>query len=75
MRDHQHCLALDELRQGLLNLELVLRVGEGRRLVQRQDGRVLQDGPGDADALLLSDIRFRANRRALNNSLDRKSVV
>ena len=62
MRDHQHRLALDELRQGPLDLELVLRVGEGRRLVQHQDGRVLQDGPGDADALLLPAGQVDATR-------------
>ena len=38
---------------GLLQLILVFRVNEGRGLVQNDDGRVLEDGPGDGKALPL----------------------
>ena len=38
----------------LLDLVLVFRVGEGSGLVQDHDGRILQQHPGDGDALLLT---------------------
>ena len=40
--------------EGLLDQCLVLGVGKGGGLVQHHDGRVLQDGPGQGDALLLA---------------------
>ena len=51
--DHQHRFVPGQRLKGLLNLVLVLRVGEGGGLVQHHDGGVLQNGPGQGDALLL----------------------
>ena len=47
-------LAPGQLGNGLLDEVLVLRVNAGGCLVQNDDGRVFQDGPGDGDALLLA---------------------
>ena len=46
--------ALHELRDALLNVPLGHRVEAGRRLVQEEDRRVLENGPGDRDPLALA---------------------
>mgnify|MGYP000687891786 CR=1 FL=1 len=52
--DGEDRLPLGQGGQGLLDQVLVLRVHAGGGLVQDDDGRVLQNGPGDGDALTLS---------------------
>ena len=52
--DHQQRLSFGKGHDGPLDLVLVLRVREGSCLVQNDDGRVLQNCPGDGDALALS---------------------
>ncbi len=52
--DGHHGLALHERRKRLLDRRLDLRIEGGGRLVEHQDGRVLQDHPGDGDALALA---------------------
>ena len=54
MGDHDRRTPLHQMLQRLLHQPLRLRVQSGGRLVEDQDRRVLQDGPGDADALPLS---------------------
>ena len=53
MGDHQHRFVPGQCLKGLLDLMLVLRVSEGGGLVQHHNGGVLQNGPGQGDALLL----------------------
>ena len=52
--DDQHRLALAQAGDRLVDEGLVLRVGRARGLVQHEDGRVLEDGAGDGDALTLA---------------------
>ena len=52
MGDHQHCFVSGQRLKGLLDLMLVLRVGEGGGLVQHHDRGVLQNGTGQGNALL-----------------------
>ena len=44
-------LAVGQLGDRLLDEMLILRVDAGRGLVQNDDGRVLENGPGDEDCL------------------------
>ena len=53
MGNHHHRLPLGQVGKGRLDLALVVGVREGRGLVHQNDGRVLQNHPGDGDALLL----------------------
>ena len=52
--DHQHGLLPRQGLHSLLELVLILGVHIGRGLIEDDDGRVLQETPGDGDALLLS---------------------
>ena len=54
MRDHQDRLSLHEAGEGLLNIGLGFRVGEGRGLVEDEDGRIDEEGARDRDALCLT---------------------
>ena len=54
VRDGDERLAGHQLADGALHQCLVLGVGVGRRLVEDDDGRALQDGARDSDALLLA---------------------
>ena len=54
VRDEEDGLSAGELREGRLDLRLVVRVRKGGRLVEDQDGRVLEHGAGDGDALPLA---------------------
>ena len=54
MGDDQHGLALNQLCHGLLHDGLILRIDVGRGLVQNDNGRVFQHGPGDSKALALA---------------------
>ena len=54
MRDHQHCFSPHQRLKGLLNLVLIFRIGKGGRLVQNDDGRVLQDRSCQRDSLALA---------------------
>ena len=47
-------LARDDLADGKAHPLLVLRVDERRRLVEHDDGRILEDRPGKCDALALA---------------------
>ena len=52
--DGEDGLSFRQGGQGLLDQVLILRVREGGGLVQNHDGRVLQNRPGDGDALALA---------------------
>ena len=52
--DHQHGLLPRQGFHSPLELILILGVHIGRGLIEDDDGRVLQETPGDGDALLLS---------------------
>ena len=54
MGDGDHGLALHQGRERLLDRRLDLRIERRGRLVEDQDRRVLQDHPGDGDALALA---------------------
>ena len=54
VRDDQRGAPFHELSQGLVDHRLALGVDARQRLVQHQDRRVLEDGPGDGDALALA---------------------
>lgn len=54
VRDGDERLPDHELADGALDERLVLGIGVGRRLVEDDDGRVLQNGACDGDALLLA---------------------
>ena len=47
-------LARDDLADGKAHPLLVLRVDERCRLVEHDDGRILEDRPGKCDALALA---------------------
>ena len=51
--DHQHRLLPGQRFHSLLELVLVLRVHVGGGLIEDDDRGVLQEAPGDGDALLL----------------------
>ena len=51
--DGEDGLSFRQGGQGLLDQVFVLRVHAGSGLVQDDDGRVFQDGPGDGDPLFL----------------------
>ena len=53
VRDAQGGTALNQPVKGLDDYRLVLRVHAGQGLVQYEDGRVLEQGAGNGDALLL----------------------
>src|SRR3546814_3958942 len=55
----------DQLSQRLLNMALRLAVEGGGRLVEQQDGGVLQHGAGDGDALALTAGEVAAARADL----------
>ena len=52
--DHDHRLALHQFRHGALDDGLVLGVDVGGGLIEDDDGRVLQHGAGDGNALPLT---------------------
>jgi hypothetical protein len=54
MGDDEDRAPLHQLRQRLLDQELALRVEIGRGLVQDEDGRILEEGAGDGQALPLA---------------------
>ena len=54
VRDPQGGAACYEPVQGLDNNRLVFRVNTGQGLVKDEDGRILEQGTGDGDALFLS---------------------
>ena len=54
MGDHDDGLVLRQCFDCLLQPILVLRIDVRRRLVKDDDGRVLENGTGDGDALLLA---------------------
>ena len=54
MRDHQHRFSPHKRFEGLLNLVFIFRIGKGGRLVQNDDGRVLQNGSCQRDSLALA---------------------
>mgnify|MGYP001046906063 CR=1 FL=1 len=55
--DDQQGLTLYQLRDGLLNVALVVGVHTGGRLVQNDNGSVFQNAAGDRDALFLTPER------------------
>ena len=70
--DDQHSLSRHQPAHGLLDHGLVLGVYISGRLVQHHNGRVLQETPGDGDALLLPAGKrgsSLANYRAVSLSL------
>ena len=54
MGDDQHGLALKKTGEGPLDLRLVLHIQRCGGFVQQDDGRVLQERPGDGDPLTLA---------------------
>ena len=54
MSEDQRRAALHQAVQGLLDHRLVFRINRGQRLVQHQDRRIAQQGPGDGDTLALA---------------------
>ena len=52
--DGEDRLSLGQGGQGLLDQVLILRIHAGGGLVQNHDGRILQNRPGDGDALALA---------------------
>lgn len=52
--DDQQGLTLYQLRDGLLNVALIVGVHTGGRLVQNHDRGVFQNTAGDGDALFLT---------------------
>ena len=54
MCDHQHRFPFCQRLERLLDKRFVFRVRKCRGLVEHDDGRVLQNGAGKRDALLLS---------------------
>lgn len=54
MRDHDHRPAFRESGEGLLDTRLVIRIGEGRGLVEHHDGGILEKRPRKQDTLPLA---------------------
>ena len=54
VRDDQNRLALDEAGKRRLNIGFGFRIGEGRGLVEDEDGRIDEEGSSDCDALRLT---------------------
>ena len=54
MGDHDHGLACGKLRKRFLHLCLIVRVGKGGSLIQNQDRRIFQHGPGNGQTLCLT---------------------
>ena len=54
MSDHQNGLVPSQGFDGLLQPVLILRVYIGGGFIQNHDGSILQDSPGNGDALLLA---------------------
>ena len=54
MGDHDRRPVTHQVLKRFLHQSLRLRIESGSRLIQDQDRRVLQDGPGDADPLPLT---------------------
>ena len=52
--DHQDRLSLHEAGEGLLNIGLGFRVGEGGGLVEDEDGCIDEEGARNRDALRLA---------------------
>ena len=52
--DHQCGAAFDQFAHGVLDETLRLGVERCGRLVQQDDGRIADQGPGDSDALALA---------------------
>ena len=52
--NHDNGAATGQLGKRLLDQRLVLRVSKGGGFIENHDGRILQDGPGQGDALLLA---------------------
>lgn len=60
VRDHQHGAAPAQSGQGVLHQRLILGIDAGRGFVQQQDRRVLEQRPGNRQALALSARQPRA---------------
>ena len=76
--DHQHGLLPRQGLHSLLELVLILGVHIGRGLIEDDDRRVLQETPGDGDALLLPAGKrgsSLANYRAVSIRQGRDEVV
>ena len=69
MRDSDKRLALHQPADGALHQRLVFGVGVGGRLVEDDDGRVLQDGARDGDALALT------TRKPISRLTRRRSIT
>jgi hypothetical protein len=54
VRNHQRGASPRQLREGRLHSAFALVVEGGGRLVEDQDRRILQEGPGDGQPLLLA---------------------
>ena len=54
VRNHNQCFPSSQGLDSLLQLHLVLRVNIGRGLVQNDDRRILEHGPGDGEPLAFS---------------------
>jgi hypothetical protein len=54
MSHHERSPAVHELPQSLLDEHLAFRVQRAGCLIEQQDRRVTQDGPGDRDPLALA---------------------
>ena len=76
---HDQGLAPYQTGDGLLDLRLALGVSEGGCLVQNDDGRLFEHGPGDGDALALSaesrSPRLRPGYRTLLQIHDKVMAV
>ena len=62
MRDHDDGAPLGEAGERLLDERLVFGIGERGGFVEHDDGRILQDGASQRDALLLATGKVRAIR-------------
>src|SRR5688572_1532956 len=60
VRDDQRGAALHESLERLLHQSLAFGIERARGLVEQQDGRILEDGARDRDALLLTTREARA---------------
>ena len=50
--DHQDCFVTAQFTNCLLNIELIICVNAGRRLIKQDHRRILKNTAGNGDALL-----------------------